>query len=393
VRIAIDGARVLLPDGEIAEVTITLAEGLIIGVGHAIAATHRLHARGLLLLPGIVDLHGDAFEKQLMPRSSVYMPDEIALQAVDRQLLANGITTAFHALSVSWEPGLRSRETTRRLLDALDALRVDLDCDTRVHLRYEALALDALEDVIDWIEGGRVDLLAFNDHAEILTQHFEQGGSGGSVLARSGLTAARYRALLNEVERRRDELPSALSRLAAAAGERALPLASHDDGSPEQRRHYRALGCRLCEFPVDVATAETAAAGGDRVLLGAPNVLRGESHARRLSARQAVGDRLCSILASDYFYPAMVAAPFRLAAERVIDFASAWRLVSANPAAAAALDDRGEIAVGKRADLVLIDDRRPELPRLAATIAAGRIVHLAEAALAARLEHFPGSER
>jgi alpha-D-ribose 1-methylphosphonate 5-triphosphate diphosphatase len=183
-----------------------------------------------------------------------------------------------------------------------------------------------------------------------------------------------------------------LGRLAAACAGQGIPLASHDDDTPEARQEYRRLGCRLCEFPADVATAECAAAAGEPVIMGAPNVLRGGSHAHRLSARQAVGDRLCAVLTSDYYYPALPAAPFRLAADRVVGFPEAWGLVSSNAAAAAGLDDRGAISLGQRADLVLIDDARPATPRVAATIAGGNIAYVADHVLASSLQHYPGSE-
>ena len=388
-RLAIEGGRVLLPDGTVAEVTVTLAEGQIIGIGHAIAASHFWHARGYLVLPGIVDLHGNAFESHLMPRAGAFMAPDIAFPAVDRQLLANGITTAFHGLTLSWTPGLRGGEMARNLADALAALSPTLDCNTRVHLRFETLALDAVEEVITWIEAGRIDLLSFNDDCRGPDQPVA-AGEEGTALDRSGLDRAAYRALRDRVQARRAEVPQALARLARAAREAGVPLASHNDASPEIRRQFRALGCRICESPVDVATAEAAVQARDTVVMSAPGVVSGTSHAERLSARQAVGDRLCSILASDFYYPALVAAPFVLAAERVIDFPGAWRLVSANPAAAAGLDDRGTIGLGQRADLVLIDDAVPGRPRVVAAIAGGQIAYVADAALAGRLEHYSG---
>ena len=67
-------------------------------------------AGGYLVLPGIVDLHGDAFERQLMPRPGVHFAPVSALLETDRQLLANGSTTAYHGVTLSWEPGLRGIE-------------------------------------------------------------------------------------------------------------------------------------------------------------------------------------------------------------------------------------------------------------------------------------------
>ena len=157
-------------------------------------------------------------------------------------------------------------------------------------------------------------------------------------------------------------------------------MLSHDDASPEQRRWFRALGCRLAEFPTTVETAQEAASQGDDIVLGAPNVVRGGSHTGWIDATEMIGRGLCSVLASDYYYPAPLLAAFALAQRGVLPFARAWALVSQAPAEAVRLDDRGRIAPGRRADLILVDaSAAGQQPRVVATIVAGRVVHLARA--------------
>ena len=118
------GARALLPDGALEETDLILRDGQIAAIGAAPGpAARSWHAPGLYVLPGMVDLHGDAFERQLMPRPGVRFPDELALAETDRQLLANGITTAYHGLTYSWEPGLRDGESARRFVAKLQAMR------------------------------------------------------------------------------------------------------------------------------------------------------------------------------------------------------------------------------------------------------------------------------
>jgi alpha-D-ribose 1-methylphosphonate 5-triphosphate diphosphatase len=85
------------------------------------------------------------------------------------------------------------------------------------------------------------------------------------------------------------------------------------------------------------------------------------------------------VLASDYYYPAPILAAFRLAADGVLPLAEAWDLISAAPARAAGLSDRGMLAEGHRADLILVDHEMPMRPRIVAVIAAGRLVHLTDA--------------
>jgi alpha-D-ribose 1-methylphosphonate 5-triphosphate diphosphatase len=310
-----------------------------------------------------------------MPRPNVHVPPTIGLLETDRQLLINGITTAYHGVTLSWEPGLRGLPAGRTFLAALDAVRPRLACDTRVHLRFEQFNVDAADEVLGWIAQGAIDLLAFNEHTGDIKRHVETGKLG-SYTARTGLDGAAFAALLERVLARRDDVPGATRRLADAALARGLPMASHDDDSFATRRRFRALGCKISEFPVDADTARAALATGDVVVLGAPNVIRGGSHAGRLSAADAVRLGLCSVLTSDYYYPALLHAAFALVRAGIVPLGAAWDLISANAAAAAGLTDRGTIAVGRRADLVLVDDRDPTLPVVAATLVAGRPVYI-----------------
>jgi alpha-D-ribose 1-methylphosphonate 5-triphosphate diphosphatase len=376
---AIVGGRVLLPDGTLEETDVTLRDGCIAAVGASPGASaRRWHAPGLLVLPGMVDLHGDAFERQLMPRPGVRFPDELALAETDRQLLANGITTAYHGLTYSWEPGLRDAASARRFVTKLRELRPGLACDTRLHLRFETFNLDAEQEVIGWIGDGLVDLFAFNDHTDDIAEKLDDANKLSTYAARTGLSAADFAALLRRVKDRAAEVPASMQRLATAARQRGVPMASHDDMSPEVQSAYHSLGCNICEFPFDRATARAALDRGAATILGAPNVVRGGSHAARLGGREAVAERLCSVLTSDYYYPALLAAVFTLVDLELIDLPGAWRLVSFNAADAVNLADRGRVAVGQRADLLLVDWQRGRTPRLVATFVAGEAVFLAE---------------
>ena len=148
-------------------------------------------ASGLLVLPGIVDLHGDAFERQIQPRPGVDFPMDLALRDTESQLLANGITTAFHGVTLSWEPGLRSLTAWRALLAALDA--GSWTCDMRVHLRWEAYNLEALDTAIADIEAGRVHLLAFNDHTPSILRKLKDPVEGAKYSGRAGMKMGAFR--------------------------------------------------------------------------------------------------------------------------------------------------------------------------------------------------------
>ncbi len=376
----IEGGRSLIGDS-LEETTLHIApgQGLISRLGSEAPAARSLDADGLLVLPGIVDIHGDAFERQMMPRPGVDFAMDIALMDSDRQALANGITTVFHGVTWSWEPGLRGPENARKVLEGIERLRPRLGADTRFHLRHETFNLMAEPEILTWLAERRIGLMAFNDH--MLTADESPARrlkKLGPMVDRSGLTRDAFLALVERVGERAGEVPGSIARIAQAARSHGVPLLSHDDASPDQRRSFRALGCRLAEFPTTVETAQEAAAHGDDIVMGAPNVVRGGSHTGWIDAKEMIGRGLCSVLASDYYYPAPLLAAFRLVAENVRPLAAAWALISGTAAAAARLDDRGIIAEGRRADLILVDPRG-ERPRVVASIVAGRIVHLTEA--------------
>ncbi len=165
-------------------------------------------ARGLLVLPGIVDIHGDAFERQLQPRPGVGFAADIALHDTEAQLLANGITTAFHGVTLSWEPGLRSLGAWQALLDALEARR--WTCDMRVHLRWEAYNLEALDIALADIAAGRVHLLAFNDHTPAILKKIKDPVAGAKYSDRAGMKLDDFRALAEQVGEHAPAVPAAL---------------------------------------------------------------------------------------------------------------------------------------------------------------------------------------
>ncbi|MDB5518060.1 MAG: alpha-D-ribose 1-methylphosphonate 5-triphosphate diphosphatase [Tardiphaga sp.] len=338
-----------------------------------------IDASGLLVLPGIVDLHGDAFERQMMPRPGVDFPIDVALIDSDRQAIANGITTVFHATTWSWEPGLRSAGNARHLLSAIEILKPRLAADTRFHLRQETFNLDAEAEILQWIRDGRIDLLAFNDHMNSIVASLNRPQKRAVMVQRCGISNEEFDRLVERIVARADEVPGSIARLAEAARSASVRMLSHDDESPAMRQAFRAQGVTIAEFPVNEETAREAASSGDFIVFGAPNVVRGGSHTGWTRAADMIAKGLCSVLASDYYYPAQLLAAFRLVADGVLALPAAWELISAAPARAAGLADRGVLAEGRRADILLVDDEVPLRPRLVAVIAAGRPVHMTDA--------------
>lgn len=373
-KLTLEGGRILRGE-DFDDGVLSLVDGRITAGD---PAAMRFDASGLTVLPGVVDIHGDAFERQIMPRPGVHFPLAAALLDTDRQMVSNGITTAFHGITCSWEPGLRSRENFLELARAIHAMRAQLACDTRVHLRFETFNLEAVAEAEAWLRDGLVELLAFNDHTPDIHHTRHTARKAQKYMERTGLSAENFCALVESVYARAEEVPAAIAHLSAAARAAGVPMLSHDDETPSMREDYHRLGCRVAEFPKNEETARRAVELGNPVVMGAPNVVRGGSHNGAVGAQAMVEAGLCQVLASDYYYPAPLLAAYRLAATQALPLEQAWRLVSLNPARAAGLHDRGEIAEGRRADLVMVDDSVPELPRVVATVVAGRLVFVAE---------------
>ena len=369
--IRITGGQVLLASDGLVATDVNLSDGRIDTIGAGAGKGIALDASDLFVLPGIIDIHGDAFERQIQPRPGVNFPVGLALRDTERQLLANGITTAYHGVTLSWEPGLRSLDSWTALLAALEA--EIWTCDMRVHLRWEAYNLDALDTALADIEAGRVHMLAFNDHTPSILKKLHDPVEGAKYAGRAGMKMDAFKVFTDRIAARAGEVPAAQERIGAVARAAGLPMASHDDDTLPVRARFRALGATICEFPTAEIVGHDARAVGEHVVMGSPNVVRGGSHLNWASAAVMAEAGVCDILSSDYYYPAMARAAFVMADRGTFDIARAWALVSANPADALGLTDRGTIETGKRADLVLFE---PVERKLIATIVGGKLAHL-----------------
>ncbi|HVK92326.1 MAG TPA: alpha-D-ribose 1-methylphosphonate 5-triphosphate diphosphatase, partial [Mycoplana sp.] len=289
----IRGGRVLA-GSELTATELHVADGRI--ASRPAGRTQVIEADGLVVLPGIVDVHGDGFERQIMPRPGVRFDTALALRDTDRQLVANGITTAFHGVTISWEPGLRSVEAAAELVSTLTRIRPTLQCDTRLHLRWETFALDQLPTVMQWLGLDPRPIVALNDHTTGTIMKGTIARKIGQMASRSNLTQEGYMALLDSVWARREEVPAAVEELAMAARSSGNVLLAHDEASPEERLKFRQLGAVTSEFPLNRETAEAARAAGEHVVLGAPNVVRGGSHNGALDATEAVRAGNCTVL-------------------------------------------------------------------------------------------------
>jgi alpha-D-ribose 1-methylphosphonate 5-triphosphate diphosphatase len=361
-------AQVLTAEG-LCETPVSIADGRIVESGG-----REVDLSGFMVLPGIVDAHGDGFEKHLAPRRGAMKDLGLGLVAAEAELAANGITTAVLAQFYSWEGGMRGPEFATRVFTALEEVRARLETALFPQLRFEIPMLGDYAAMQEMVARFAIPYVVFNDHLphDALETGKRPPRLTGQAL-RIGKNPEKHLADMQALHAGMEAVPGALDGLCAALGEAGVLLGSHDDRTEADRATWRARGVRIAVFPETLDAAEAARAGGDAVVMGAPNVVRGSSHNGNLSAIEAVAMGLCDALASDYHYPSLRRAAFLLSDGGVCDLAAAWALISEGPARMLGLADRGRITPGLRADLVVLD---AESRDICATICGGRVSFL-----------------
>jgi len=364
------GAQVLTPEG-LGDAPLTLSGGLIADDS---PSCRDVDLDGFLILPGIVDIHGDGFERHLAPRRGAMKDLDQGLIAAEAELAANGITTAVLAQFYSWEGGMRGADFAARVLDALDHLQDRLVTDLLSQLRFEISMLDDYPAMQQLVAAHAIRYVVFNDHLphEALDKGKRPPRLTGQAL-RIGRNPERHLEYMQALHGRMNDVPAALDGLCADLLAYGLLLGSHDDRSADARSAWRGRGVRICEFPETLEAAEAAQRAGDPVILGAPNVVRGGSHNGNVSATDLVTMGYCDALASDYHYPSLRRAALHLTDSGLLDLAAAWALVSHGPARILGLTDRGALAPGLRADLMVLDARTRQV---CATISGGCVSYL-----------------
>ncbi|MEP5728325.1 MAG: alpha-D-ribose 1-methylphosphonate 5-triphosphate diphosphatase [Sulfitobacter sp.] len=363
------GASVLRPEG-LSPAPLSISDGEIVEM----PVGRRIDLSGFMVLPGIVDLHGDGFERHLAQRRGAMKQMDAGLVACEAELAANGITTAVLAQFVSWEGGMRGLDFAQQVFAGIRDTRASLVTDLHAQLRFETHLLELYstlpEKLIDW----GVNYLVFNDH--LPHDRLDAGKLprrlNGQAL-KAGRSPEKHHAYMSELHGLRAEVPAALDALCPILAAQGVRMGSHDDTSAQDRVLWRHRGVKIAEFPETLAAAEAAHGAGDAVLMGAPNVVRGGSHNGNLSAIDLVAMGYCDALASDYHYPSPRRAALMLADTGLCDLPRAWALVSSGPAAVLGLHDRGVLIPGKRADMVILDETTQ---RVAATLVKGRVSYL-----------------
>jgi len=374
----INHAKIVTPTATIIG-SLRVEEGIITGIGeeyYEAGTLPHIDARGAILMPGIIDIHTDALDMEIVPRPGADIPIVIAFRELERKMSGCGFTTVFHSLHLGYEVAegqSRSKYSRKEVFETVHrAAAGPTLLNNKIHLRFELTGVAAYEECLEFIKKGYVSLLSVMDHTP------GQGQFGKENFRRVRLRDGRTEEQAEEEFRMLMSRPRIegvrLKELIDLARENNIPVASHDDDTPEKVGLMHSLGVDICEFPITAETAQHATKLGMRVAGGASNILRGGSLSGNLNIKEAVRQGVVDTLCSDYYPPAILHSIFRLHQEERMPLAEAVRLATLNPARAAGIDHyTGSIEVGKQADLLIV--KLPGgLPMITHTIVGGQIV-------------------
>ena len=356
----VTNARIVLEDRIVFGSLLVDRDGSIVELDEdAVIRQGLLDLEGDFLLPGLVDVHTDNLERQVLPRTQARWPSRSAFMAHDGHCVAAGITTVADALTVG---GIRYE--SQRIQTMKDAL-VDLAdlrglglfrADHFLHVRCELPAPNFRELFEESMASGPVQMVSLMDHTP--------GGGQYTNLAKfrsarkaEGLDEQAIDFMIREAQALRDQHAADNRRYVLdRVGHLPVSLASHDDVDADEIRRNAEDGIMISEFPVSMAAARTAVELGMQTVAGAPNVVRGGSHSGNVAVSDLVAEGCVTALASDYYPSALLESAFWLARHNLCSLPASVAMVTAAPSRMLGLTDRGVIAPGCRADLVRVKE-------------------------------------
>lgn len=349
-------ATLVLPETLEPGTDLLIADGKIAALDpEAVGEADIIDLKGQYLMPGIVDLHCDAVEKEITPRARTYFPLDLACLSADRKNALAGITTVFHCVSFADdELGVRSNAMAKEIVDTLNELKPCLTVDNYVHVRYEITDIPAVPMVEELISAGKVDMLSFMDHTPGQGQFHDVEKYATYMRLNYDTDPETVAKMIDGKIEKGAGAWQRIVKLADAGRAIGIPLVSHDDDTPEKVRAMADVKVGIAEFPVTIAAAREAKELGIMTMFGSPNLLRGESQAGNIRVIDALNEGVVDALCADYYPNAMLTSVFHYAATSDKDLAACVQMVTKVPAESAGLKDRGAIEVGRRADLIAV---------------------------------------
>jgi len=330
----------------------------------------------LLVVPGFVDLHSDAVEKEIEPRPGADFPVANALVELDKKLAMGGITTMFHAIAFNEESlvGQRGTATAANLIRTIsDINNRMLAIDNLVHARFEITSLGSLAVTKELMAGGQVQMLSLMDHSPGQGQFRSLEKWKQYHMPVYDLSEQDVHEIVDQQREKKSRCMSSLQELTDCAKKLNILIASHDDDTPAKIELMESMGITISEFPLNQETAAYARERQMATGMGAPNIVRGRSQSGNISARELLQQDCCDFLCSDYHPSSMLQAVYTLHLKMDMPLAQAFSYITSTPARIARLTDRGEIGSQKLADLVVIDDLF--VPKVVLTMKSGNPIY------------------
>lgn len=332
-----------------------------------------IDASGLYVMPGMIDIHSDAIEKEIQPRPGALFPVEMCFRELERKLAVAGITSMYHSFSLTGGVDMRSNDKVVEMVRFIQKYRRKrVMIRHMIHLRYEVVNIEGIDIVEDLLERNVIDLLSYMDHTPGQGQYTELSKYKNYVSQTYNKGESDINDIVNDrLERQKKVDWPRLKKIAIRAMEKNITLASHDDDSKDKINQNVEQGMTICEFPVNMSTAYYAREKNMDVSVGAPNIVRGKSHTNNLKAIDAIREGAANMICSDYLPSSMLTAVFKIY-DMGMNLSQAVAMVTSTPAKAVGIDDRlGSIEKGKQADLLLIE-MFEDSPVVRSTIVAGQ---------------------
>jgi alpha-D-ribose 1-methylphosphonate 5-triphosphate diphosphatase len=351
-------AQIILPE-EVIHGCVTLLDGKITSIDQGNSAVPgAVDLAGDYLMPGMIEIHTDNFERHLMPRPKVHWAELPALLAHDAEIAAAGITTVFDALGVGEaDPDSLRGSQWGTVLSAMQLCEEQhlLRAEHHLHARCELPAPNTIELFEPFKDHPRLSLISLMDHTPGQRQWEDIEQARTYFTGKKGWSQEKFEDKVRNAESLQSQyaLPHR-KYFVDYCKERGVGLASHDDTTMEHVEQAHEEGASISEFPTTLGAAQAAHALGLLTVMGGPNVVRGGSHSGNVAAAQLARLGLLDILSSDYVPASLLGAVMRLVNEGILSLPQAVKTVTHAPARATGLNDRGTVAVGLRADLVRV---------------------------------------
>ncbi|HSH25248.1 MAG TPA: phosphonate metabolism protein PhnM [Massilibacterium sp.] len=341
----------------------------------------QIDAKGGYITPGFVDIHSDYIETIISPRPTSLMDFQMGIRETERILMTHGITTIFHSLSIYKDDGfshkpIRNPQNVNRLIDAINDTHMSEHLiRNRMHARFEIDNIEQVNQFIQNIEDEKVHLISFMDHSPGQGQYRDLQIYRETLRGYKDLTDEEVEELIKNGMNKNKVTFEQIKEISELALSKGIAVASHDDDSIDKLHLVQSYGTTISEFPTTLEVAKKAKSLGLCTIAGAPNVMLGGSHSGNLCATEAMKEGAIDVLCSDYYPPAMLHAIFKLHKEQDLPLVDLFRFVTLNPAKAVHMDHEiGSIEVGKKADLLIIEQMNDGYPIITATFVDGKLI-------------------